>query len=831
MRVAFVSLFHGRTIFASSRFVRAWRVTHGFSLDITDCALAGAGMRCLTAKISYSARARRRSEEAARVEAHRMVAKAPRTDTVLFYVSVPREHRDRAGLTHRVSRAKVFVPSLNLHSERLLRAQLRDGMAHLFPELKTRGLLSCDPYDVEITIGNNKIAHEDDLALSTALARFRNEDGTLHNVFAEIHLKLIPPPLPPLSPRRQSVREKSAMALAEASPLRMVSFYKLTAVENPQYVCGRLTKFWGELGVLGRVYIATEGFNAQLAVPVPLWNDFCDAMSGSWIEREKPIVPEEVIGVFLNRDSDVSRDALPFEKLHVRVREKVLADGLDRPLDWNHAGREVSPAEWHDVLMSMSRNHDASNNPSSSEQSQAPDSGFSEKPKHFPIILDCRNDYESNVGKFEGSEPLGTKTFRESWDVLQRRLADVPRDQPIMTFCTGGIRCNKINAYLEQEMGFKDTGRLSGGIISYARMLREQDNLKDSCFKGVNHVFDGRVGESITDDILEQCINCGAPCNVQTDCANVHCSRSYEHRLFVQCPDCAVRLRGACSETCRDAAFPRMNDVNNRSKAAINCQENDRPFDVQYACEMSETESTLLRRVREETAEQFPNRAQMVCGPLEGALLQSLVGLTGATRALEIGTFTGYSALHIAKALPDAGMLVTCEQDKQVAAIAESYFKLDKDHGHKIHLLLGNARDHLSNMLSCGERPFDLIFLDADKDYQAYYELLMGRLLRVGGLLVVDNVLYKGQVAQIRTEQAQNAVDDREAGQAIARTIDPTLGASDDLLARRRLKSLENVRKVARKIDSFNQSVAADPRVEVVMLPVRDGISLIRRKS
>ncbi|HEY8554251.1 MAG TPA: class I SAM-dependent methyltransferase, partial [Burkholderiales bacterium] len=176
--------------------------------------------------------------------------------------------------------------------------------------------------------------------------------------------------------------------------------------------------------------------------------------------------------------------------------------------------------------------------------------------------------------------------------------------------------------------------------------------------------------------------------------------------------------------------------------------------------------------------------AQMVVGPLEAALLQLLVRLSGARRVLEIGTFTGYSALAMAEALPPDGRLITCEIDPKHADIAERFFARSP-HGKKIALRRGPALETLAAL--DGEAPFDLVFIDADKEnYGNYYERALS-LLRSGGLIVADNVLWYGKVL---------------APQA----------ASDRAMAH------------------FNERVRSDTRVECVMLPLRDGVSVIRKR-
>jgi len=176
--------------------------------------------------------------------------------------------------------------------------------------------------------------------------------------------------------------------------------------------------------------------------------------------------------------------------------------------------------------------------------------------------------------------------------------------------------------------------------------------------------------------------------------------------------------------------------------------------------------------------------AQMLIGPHEGALLALLVRLTGARRVLEIGTFTGYSALCMAEALPEDGELNTCEINPERAGIAQSFFDRSA-YGHKIKLRPGPALETLASLPASAD--LDFVFIDADKEnYVNYYEAVVPR-LRPGGVIVADNVLWSGRV-------------------------------------------LAPKNKTDRAVVKFNKHVRRDPRVECVMLPVRDGVSLIRKR-
>lgn len=202
-----------------------------------------------------------------------------------------------------------------------------------------------------------------------------------------------------------------------------------------------------------------------------------------------------------------------------------------------------------------------------------------------------------------------------------------------------------------------------------------------------------------------------------------------------------------------------------------------------YAAEHSSREPAYLVAHAEATREAFPSAHQMMVGRLEGRLLKMLVAAVQARRVLEIGTFTGYSALSMAEALPPGGRIVTCELDEARADIARRAFER-AGYGDVIEVRVGPALETLRGL----DGPFEFCFIDADKKgYPDYYEAALGK-LSVGGLMAVDNVLQGGRV------------------------IDPDTASSD-----------------TRVIQAFNERVASDPRVECVMLPVRDGVTLIRR--
>ncbi len=181
---------------------------------------------------------------------------------------------------------------------------------------------------------------------------------------------------------------------------------------------------------------------------------------------------------------------------------------------------------------------------------------------------------------------------------------------------------------------------------------------------------------------------------------------------------------------------------------------------------------------------------EMLSGHIEGQTLKLFVQMTGASRILEVGMFTGYSALAMAEALPDDGTIIACEVDQYVAQFALNCFK-ESPHGDKIQVKVGSALDTLYG-LALAQDSFDLVFIDADKkEYVEYFKVLLDlELLPSGGLICVDNTLLQGQPYLPSEQRTLN-------GEAIAQ---------------------------------FNQVVANDPRVEQVLLPLRDGLTIIRRK-
>jgi len=286
---------------------------------------------------------------------------------------------------------------------------------------------------------------------------------------------------------------------------KTISFYNYVKIDNPEEMRDDLFLEWSDLGCLGRIYIAKEGINAQMNVPEHRWGDFVEKL---YLKKEFVDVPFK-IGVEQPNDS--------FLKLKIMVKDKIVADGID----------------------------DKSFNPSNTGEYMDA-SAFNEAIDDGAVLVDMRNHYESEVGRFETAICPDVDTFREELEVVESLIEkDVDEDKKVLIYCTGGIRCEKASAYLKHR-GFKNVYHLKGGIIDYAHEVKEKG--LESKFKGKNFVFDERMGERITDDVISNCHQCGEKSDNHINCENNHC-----HLLFIQCNACETVHEGQyCGNLCRD---------------------------------------------------------------------------------------------------------------------------------------------------------------------------------------------------------------------------------------------------------------------------------------
>lgn len=289
---------------------------------------------------------------------------------------------------------------------------------------------------------------------------------------------------------------------AETFERTTVSFYRYVYLTEANEMRDTLYREFDALGVLGRIYLANEGINAQISVPQPNWERFIKAL---YAHEEFADVPMKIA---------VEDDGKSFWKLIIKVRKNIVADGLEaNEYDVTDVGNHLSAEEFNAAMAQQGT-----------------------------IVVDMRNHYESEVGHFEGAILPDVETFREQLPMVADMLKG-KEDQKVLLYCTGGIRCEKASAYLKHK-GFKDVNQLLGGVIDYTRQIRQQGI--PTRFVGKNFVFDNRLGERITDDVIAHCHQCGKPCDDHTNCANDAC-----HLLFIQCESCAEQYEGACSPECQ----------------------------------------------------------------------------------------------------------------------------------------------------------------------------------------------------------------------------------------------------------------------------------------
>lgn len=301
---------------------------------------------------------------------------------------------------------------------------------------------------------------------------------------------------------RISRKELKQLNQKDPTPRKTISFYNYTHIEDPKKFRDELYLLLKGLNVLGRIYVAQEGINAQVSVPGENIESFISSLYG---------IPG-FTGIRLNIAIDDNGKS--FYVLDVKVKKKIVADGIDDPsFDMRNKGKYVNAGQFN-VL------------------SRDPET----------IIIDMRNHYEYEVGHFKNAIEIPSDTFREQLPMVAEMMKE-KKEKTIIMYCTGGIRCEKASAFMLHK-GFKNVFHLEGGIIHYANQVKEQG--LESEFVGKNFVFDERLGERVTDEIIAYCHQCGVPCDVHVNCVNDAC-----HLLFIQCEECRIKYEGCCSENCQ----------------------------------------------------------------------------------------------------------------------------------------------------------------------------------------------------------------------------------------------------------------------------------------
>lgn len=297
--------------------------------------------------------------------------------------------------------------------------------------------------------------------------------------------------------------ERKKHVVADGILRTTLSFYKYVRIQNPLAMREALFKELSLLGCFGRIYVASEGINAQMNVPTHNFEAF-DAYIKS--------IPEFVDVPF--KIAVEETEAVSFYKLTIKVKHKIVADGLeDSSFDATKTGEYLTAAEINTYI-------------------DDPDA----------LVVDMRNGYESEVGHFEKAVTPDVDTFREELQVVPE-LLKVYKNKKIALYCTGGIRCEKASAWLRHQ-GFENVKHLKGGIIDYKRQVDEEG--LPNRFLGKNFVFDERMGERISDEIISRCHLCA---HTKSD-THIHCKNKACHVLFLCCDACKVKKGGYCSYKC-----------------------------------------------------------------------------------------------------------------------------------------------------------------------------------------------------------------------------------------------------------------------------------------
>lgn len=298
-----------------------------------------------------------------------------------------------------------------------------------------------------------------------------------------------------------------AKLAAETFSRQTISFYRYVGIDNPKALRDELFLAWSKLGVLGRVYVAHEGINAQISVPQPNVDAFRKLIDTSPLFSDVPF------------KYALEEPATSFWKLIIKVRKQIVADNLPGDAyDISNVGKHLNAREFNEAI------------------------------EQGALVVDMRNKYESDIGHFENAITPNAQTFGDELQEVIQTLAD-KKQAKVLLYCTGGIRCEKASAFLKHN-GFEDVSQLYGGIINYKHDL-EREGLA-SKFKGKNFVFDGRMAEAVTNEVIGKCLHCKQPADTYDNCASDLC-----HALFIQCANCKQSMLGTCSQDCRAlAALP-----------------------------------------------------------------------------------------------------------------------------------------------------------------------------------------------------------------------------------------------------------------------------------
>lgn len=292
--------------------------------------------------------------------------------------------------------------------------------------------------------------------------------------------------------------------MSDNTKYQVLLYYKFVAIPDAEQFAAEHLAYCKELNVKGRILIADEGINGTISGTVEQTEQYMRDL------RANPLFADIVFKVD-------EAEGHAFKKIFVRYKKELVTLRYDKPLDPNTlSGTRLSPKEFHEYLQ-----------------------------REDVIVLDGRSDYEYDLGHFRGAIRPDVESFKEFPEWLRNNMADL-KDKPIITYCTGGIRCEKLTGVMLSE-GFKDVYQLEGGIVTYGKDEEVQGRL----FDGKCYVFDDRISVRINntdeDIVVGKCFHCGEPADTYINCADDTC-----HRQHIVCPDCEESRHGFCSEECEE---------------------------------------------------------------------------------------------------------------------------------------------------------------------------------------------------------------------------------------------------------------------------------------
>jgi len=289
----------------------------------------------------------------------------------------------------------------------------------------------------------------------------------------------------------------------DSTPRHTISFYCYFPIDDTQQFRDKWYEHFAALDIFGRVYVATEGINAQISCPTANLDSLKE-----FIDTHAPLK-----GLRLNLAVDERRNS--FYVLDIKIRNRIVADGIEDPgFSMQNKGRYVDAEQFNELIKEQNT-----------------------------LVIDMRNHYEYEVGRFRNAIEIPSDTFRQQLPMAADMFKH-DKDRNIIMYCTGGIRCEKASAWMLHN-GYKNVFHLEGGIINYVNEARR--NGLENHFIGKNFVFDERLGERISDDVISSCHVCGKPCDTHVNCTNSSC-----HLLFIECDECQEKLNGCCSEECKE---------------------------------------------------------------------------------------------------------------------------------------------------------------------------------------------------------------------------------------------------------------------------------------